>query len=46
MEHVEEYCHTQTCQQMNSRFERRYSSNRSLRKAQQVTDEAHREQNG
>ena len=46
MEHVQEYCHTQACQQMNSRCQQRYRSNSAAHKTQYVNDEACRQQNG
>src|ERR1019366_5272224 len=46
VEHVQEYGHTQACQQMNQRYQHRHRSNRTSRKRRDVTDEAQRQHNG
>jgi|SRR5271157_91602 len=46
MEHVQEHCHTQACQQMNSACQQRYQRNPTTCKARHITDEACCQQNG
>src|ERR1019366_1943158 len=46
VEHVQEYGHTQACQQMNQRHQDSVRSNRSRSKRRDVTDEAQRHNHG
>jgi hypothetical protein len=45
VEHEEEHGHTETCHQMNQRYQERHHSNRTSRKGGHVTDESHRQEN-